>query len=51
MTADTAAALARGHGMETVRQRVAWDSKKVAKAVLGPAYQRLREQLLSSRST
>jgi peptidoglycan/xylan/chitin deacetylase (PgdA/CDA1 family) len=50
MTAETAVALARGHGIETVRQRVAWDSKKVAKAVLGPAYQRLREQLLSTRS-
>ena len=50
LSADRAVALARGHGIETVRQRVAWDSKKVAKAVLGPAYQRLREQLLSSRS-
>jgi peptidoglycan/xylan/chitin deacetylase (PgdA/CDA1 family) len=51
MAAAAAVALARGHGIETVRQRVAWDSKKVAKALLGPAYQRLREQLLSSRST
>jgi peptidoglycan/xylan/chitin deacetylase (PgdA/CDA1 family) len=49
MPADRAVALARGHGIETVRQRVAWDSKKVAKAVLGPAYQKLRAQLLSTR--
>jgi peptidoglycan/xylan/chitin deacetylase (PgdA/CDA1 family) len=50
MTPDRAVALARGHGIETVRQRLAWDSKKVAKAVLGPTYQKLREQLLASRS-
>ena len=47
MSAEKAIALARGHGIQTVKQRVAWDSKKMAKALLGPAYQKLREQLLS----
>ncbi len=49
MSADKAATLGRGQGLEAVKQRVSWDSKKIAKAVLGPAYQRLREQLLSTR--
>jgi len=48
---DAALALASGRGLDPLMQRVSWHSKKIAKAMLGPAYQRLREQLLASRDS
>lgn len=50
MSADKAVALASGRYRETLNQRIAWDTKKVAKVLLGGTYQRLRRRLLHGES-
>ena len=51
MGPDVAVAFASGRGVEPLRQRLFWDTKKIAKNVFGPAYQRLRERLLATRES
>jgi peptidoglycan/xylan/chitin deacetylase (PgdA/CDA1 family) len=41
-----ARSFASGDGWWPLRQRAAWESKKLAKALLGPTYQRVRKRLL-----
>lgn len=48
MSAETALAFAEGRGSARVRQRLAWDAKKVIKQACGPAYRELRRRLLSN---
>ena len=45
---DTALAFATGRGAASLRQRLAWDGKKIVKAACGPAYRELRRRLLSN---
>ena len=45
---DTAVAYATGRGIAGVRQRLAWDGKKIVKAACGPAYRELRRRLLAN---
>ena len=47
---DTALEFATGRGTARLRQRLAWDGKKIVKAACGPAYRELRRRLLSNRS-
>jgi peptidoglycan/xylan/chitin deacetylase (PgdA/CDA1 family) len=48
MTPDTALQFAAGSGFAAVRQRVAWDAKKVLKWTCGPAYREFRRRVLST---
>ena len=45
---DTALAFATGRGAASLRQRLAWDGKKIVKAACGPAYRELRRRLLAN---
>ena len=45
---DTALAFATGRGAAALRQRLAWDGKKIVKAACGPAYRELRRRLLAN---
>ena len=47
--AQQAAALASGDFWPAFRQKLFWDTKKIAKAIGGPAYMRIRERLLAGR--
>jgi len=49
MPPAAAYACATGRGAWPVRQRVTWETKKLAKAMLGPAYLRVRERMLHAR--
>jgi peptidoglycan/xylan/chitin deacetylase (PgdA/CDA1 family) len=46
MKPETAVAFATGQGLWPVRQRVEWEAKKVAKALLGPGYQAIRRAVM-----
>jgi len=46
MKPDTAFAFATGRGLWPIRQRVEWETKKVAKALLGPGYQAIRRSVM-----
>ena len=46
MKPEAAAAFATGRGVWPIRQRVEWEAKKVAKAVLGPGYQAIRRAVM-----
>lgn len=50
MSPAAAVELAVGRGTGRIRQRLAWDAKKVVKRVCGPAYRGLRRRLLASRA-
>jgi peptidoglycan/xylan/chitin deacetylase (PgdA/CDA1 family) len=50
MPADAAHGFATGRGLWPIRQRLAWDAKKLAKATLGPAYLRVRKRVLDRRA-
>jgi peptidoglycan/xylan/chitin deacetylase (PgdA/CDA1 family) len=49
MPPAAAHACATGRGVWPVRQRVTWETKKLAKAMLGPTYLRVRKRLLDGR--
>ena len=49
MPPAAAFACATGRGLWPVRQRVTWQTKKLAKALLGPAYLRVRKRILDAR--
>jgi hypothetical protein len=46
MSPESAVGFATGQGLWPVRQRVEWEAKKVAKAVLGPGYQAIRRAVM-----
>ena len=48
MTPDIALQFASGHGFAPVRQRIAWDAKKVIKWTCGRAYREFRRRVLST---
>jgi peptidoglycan/xylan/chitin deacetylase (PgdA/CDA1 family) len=50
MPAEAAFACATGRGLWPVRQRQAWEAKKLAKATLGPTYLKVRERVLDRRA-
>ena len=50
MPAEAAYAFATGRGLWPIRQRLAWDVKKLAKATLGPAYLKVRKRVLDRRA-
>jgi peptidoglycan/xylan/chitin deacetylase (PgdA/CDA1 family) len=50
MTPEAAGQFAEGRGMGRVRQRIAWEAKKILKRTSGPAYRALRRRLLSTGS-
>jgi len=49
MPPTAAYACATGRGAWPVRQRVAWETKKLAKAMLGTTYLRVRKRILDAR--
>ena len=50
MPAEAAYAFATGRGLWPIRQRLAWDAKKLAKATLGPTYLEVRKRVLDRRA-
>jgi peptidoglycan/xylan/chitin deacetylase (PgdA/CDA1 family) len=50
MPPAAAYACATGRGVWPLRQRITWESKKLAKAMLGPTYLRVRKRILDGRS-
>jgi peptidoglycan/xylan/chitin deacetylase (PgdA/CDA1 family) len=50
MPAEAAYAFATGRGLWPIRQRLAWDVKKLAKATLGSAYLKVRKRVLDRRA-
>ena len=49
MPPAAAYACATGRGIWPMRQRVTWETKKLAKAMLGPTYLRVRKRILDGR--
>ena len=49
MPPAAACACATGRGLWPMRQRATWETKKLAKAMLGPAYLRVRKRILDAR--
>ena len=47
---ETAFEFATGRGTASLRQRLAWDGKKIVKAACGPAYREVRRRLLANGS-
>ena len=50
MPAEAAYAFATGRGLWPIRQRLAWNAKKIAKATLGPTYLKVRKRVLDRRA-
>jgi peptidoglycan/xylan/chitin deacetylase (PgdA/CDA1 family) len=50
MPAEAAHAFATGRGFWPIRQRLAWEAKKLAKATLGPTYLKVRKRVLDRRA-
>jgi peptidoglycan/xylan/chitin deacetylase (PgdA/CDA1 family) len=46
MRPETALAFTTGSGLWPIRQRVKWEAKKLAKALLGPGYQAIRRAVM-----
>jgi hypothetical protein len=49
MPPAAACACATGRGLWPIRQRATWETKKLVKAMLGPAYLRVRKRILDAR--